>query len=478
MRADIRNPIIGKVIARADVDTVVHMSRHRDAGLGRQPGDDERDQRHRHDAAARGVPEGAERAQARREVVDVGLRRRRRAIRRCSPRTLEPQAPAPLGLRQGLGRGRGLRPRFRPAAARRHRLHPAVRELHRADGATPPLTSYFSLPVVPTVLGFDPRLQFVHEDDGLDALRRATVGDHPGTFNVAGDGVLTLSPGGPPRRPRRSCRCLRPPSPGRAGAAPARARRLHARADPLPDLRPGRRHRRGCEDVLASSRATPPRRRSRTSSRSGVARSAVAATTSMPSSSVLAMSWVRWRAVADARVIPIGSERPRRTSTAADAVAAGARAPRASAPGGVRQVRCSTSAATPAAGAEPAPDALNARRRAPAGRTPAQRLPRPSRPAPLTTRAPRRPLGAEGPAPTGAQGRRRSRVRAPAHHRRLRGRRLRLRPRAHRPGAARADAPALRARGSGSRCAGWRTCPPRAVRSSWPTTPARSRSTR
>jgi UDP-glucose 4-epimerase len=55
------------------------------------------------------------------------------------------------------------------------------------------LTSYFSLPVVPTVLGFDPRLQFVHEQDGLDALWRATIGDFPGTFNVAGDGVLTLS---------------------------------------------------------------------------------------------------------------------------------------------------------------------------------------------------------------------------------------------------------------------------------------------
>ena len=29
------------------------------------------------------------------------------------------------------------------------------------------LTSYFSLPVVPTVFGFDPRLQFVHERDHL-----------------------------------------------------------------------------------------------------------------------------------------------------------------------------------------------------------------------------------------------------------------------------------------------------------------------
>jgi UDP-glucose 4-epimerase len=56
-----------------------------------------------------------------------------------------------------------------------------------------PLTRYFSLPVVPTVLGFDPRVQFLHVDDGLAVLRRAVTEEHRGTFNVAGDGVLLLS---------------------------------------------------------------------------------------------------------------------------------------------------------------------------------------------------------------------------------------------------------------------------------------------
>lgn len=60
-------------------------------------------------------------------------------------------------------------------------------------GVDSPLTRYLRLPVVPTVLGFDPRLQFVHEDDGVEVLRRMTVEDHPGCFNVAGDGVLLLS---------------------------------------------------------------------------------------------------------------------------------------------------------------------------------------------------------------------------------------------------------------------------------------------
>jgi UDP-glucose 4-epimerase len=56
-----------------------------------------------------------------------------------------------------------------------------------------PLTRYFSLPVVPRVFGFDPRVQFVHEDDGVEVLRRAVVEQRRGTFNVAGDGVLLVS---------------------------------------------------------------------------------------------------------------------------------------------------------------------------------------------------------------------------------------------------------------------------------------------
>jgi UDP-glucose 4-epimerase len=56
-----------------------------------------------------------------------------------------------------------------------------------------PLTNYFRLPVIPRVLGFDPRLQFLHEDDLLDVLRHAAITGTAGTFNVAGDGIMTLS---------------------------------------------------------------------------------------------------------------------------------------------------------------------------------------------------------------------------------------------------------------------------------------------
>jgi UDP-glucose 4-epimerase len=55
------------------------------------------------------------------------------------------------------------------------------------------LARYLSLPIVPTFAGFDPRLQLLHEEDAAEAIVRAALASHPGTFNVAGDGVVLLS---------------------------------------------------------------------------------------------------------------------------------------------------------------------------------------------------------------------------------------------------------------------------------------------
>jgi UDP-glucose 4-epimerase len=49
------------------------------------------------------------------------------------------------------------------------------------------------MPVVPTVLGFDPRLQFMHEDDAVDLLEQAVQRPIVGTYNATADGVLYLS---------------------------------------------------------------------------------------------------------------------------------------------------------------------------------------------------------------------------------------------------------------------------------------------
>jgi UDP-glucose 4-epimerase len=50
-----------------------------------------------------------------------------------------------------------------------------------------------ALPAVPGILGFDPRYQFIHEDDIVGALHHAATNDLPGIYNVAPDGVLVLS---------------------------------------------------------------------------------------------------------------------------------------------------------------------------------------------------------------------------------------------------------------------------------------------
>jgi len=54
------------------------------------------------------------------------------------------------------------------------------------------LTRYLGRRLVPTVLGFDPLWQFVHEADAVAAFRLAVLRDAPGIFNITGDGVLPL----------------------------------------------------------------------------------------------------------------------------------------------------------------------------------------------------------------------------------------------------------------------------------------------
>jgi UDP-glucose 4-epimerase len=55
------------------------------------------------------------------------------------------------------------------------------------------LTRYFALPIVPTVLGYDARMQLLHSEDALAVLEQAAREDIPGVFNVGASGVLLLS---------------------------------------------------------------------------------------------------------------------------------------------------------------------------------------------------------------------------------------------------------------------------------------------
>jgi UDP-glucose 4-epimerase len=72
-----------------------------------------------------------------------------------------------------------------------------VTTLRFVNGLGPDLrtshTALLSLPVIPAILGFDPRYQFIHEDDIVAVLEHAVREDLPGIYNAAGDGVLVLS---------------------------------------------------------------------------------------------------------------------------------------------------------------------------------------------------------------------------------------------------------------------------------------------
>ena len=191
VRADIRNPVIGKVIAQAEVDTVVHMAvlaTPLDAG-GRAM------MKEINVIGTMQLLAACQKAPSVRKLVVKSST----AVYGSSPRDpamftedLEPNAMARSGYAKDSVEVEGY---VRGFARRRPDV--GVTTLRFANFVGPavqtPLTSYFSLPVVPTVLGFDPRLQFIHERDGLEVLWRSTLGDHDGTYNIAGDGVISLS---------------------------------------------------------------------------------------------------------------------------------------------------------------------------------------------------------------------------------------------------------------------------------------------
>ncbi|MGW7535910.1 NAD-dependent epimerase/dehydratase family protein [Amycolatopsis sp. NPDC054798] len=191
VRADIRNPLIAKVISSAEVDTVVHTS-------------------------CTAHPAGPSRRAAVKEVNVIGTMRLLAACQRAPKvRKLVVKSsaavygagarsqavftedselipPSSSGYAKDAVEMEGY---VRGLARRRPDL--TVTLLRFANIIGPEvdtvLARYFSLPVVPTVFGYDSRLQLLHGSDALSVLEMATVEDRPGVFNVASEGVLTLS---------------------------------------------------------------------------------------------------------------------------------------------------------------------------------------------------------------------------------------------------------------------------------------------
>jgi UDP-glucose 4-epimerase len=191
VRADIRNPLIAKVIATAKVDTVVHLNiTATPHGAGGRASMKEMNV-----IGTMQLLAGCQKAPSVRRLVLKSTT----AVYGSSPRDpalftedMEPKALPRSGYAKDAVEVEGY---VRGFARRRPDVTLTVLRFTNFVGPRidSPLTRYVHLPVVPTVLGYDPRLQLLHEDDALDVLRVAAVEDRPGTFNVGGDGVLLLS---------------------------------------------------------------------------------------------------------------------------------------------------------------------------------------------------------------------------------------------------------------------------------------------
>jgi len=191
IRADIRNPLIGKVITQAGVDTVVHASvtaTPHGAG-GRAPMKELNVIGTMQLLAACGKAESVRRLVVKSTTAVYGASPRDPAV---FTEDMPPKALPRSGYAKDAVEVEGYVRGFV-----RRRPEVAVTLLRFANFIGPfidtPLTRYFQLPVVPTAFGYDPRLQLLHETDAIEILRLAATTDRPGTYNAAADGALLLS---------------------------------------------------------------------------------------------------------------------------------------------------------------------------------------------------------------------------------------------------------------------------------------------
>jgi len=191
IRADIRNPVIAKVIVKEDVDTVVHM-------------------------AVISTPGSAGGRNTMKELNVIGTMQLLAACQKApglqalvvksTTTVYGASSRDPAMFTEDMGPRRSARSGYAKDVAEiegyvrgfaRRRPDVRVTTLRMANVIGPevgsPLTTYFRLPVIPTVLGHDARLQFLHDHDMMRVLRHATLDDTAGTYNVAGAGILMLS---------------------------------------------------------------------------------------------------------------------------------------------------------------------------------------------------------------------------------------------------------------------------------------------
>jgi len=198
-RADIRDPAVGHLLRANEVDTVVHMgviATPRQAG-GRVP------MKEINVIGTMQLLAACQQAASVQRVVVKGSA----GVYGCGPRDPamfreadDPVSPPRSGWARDCAEVEGY---VRSFARRRPDVLTATLRFANVIGprVRTAMTSYLTLPLVPTVLGHDARLQWVQEDDLLAVLIAVSMAsDAPATghrgprvLNVAGDGVMMLS---------------------------------------------------------------------------------------------------------------------------------------------------------------------------------------------------------------------------------------------------------------------------------------------
>ncbi len=225
VRADIRTPVVAKVMAVEEVDTVVHL----DLAPARSRGGGAKE---RNVIGTMQLLAACQRSSSVAKLV-VGSSAAVYGSSPKDPAMFTESSTSRGGTRSGFpkdvveveGYVRGFsrrRPDVLITTIRSAQvLHPDIQT---------PLRDYLQNPMLPAAFGYDPRLQFTHLDDATTVLTESVSHDRPGTFNLAGEGVLLLS-----QTARRLGRPLLPlPSLGFASAA-ARVTRVMG-GDLSPDL--------------------------------------------------------------------------------------------------------------------------------------------------------------------------------------------------------------------------------------------------
>ena len=191
IEVDIRDPLLMKVLPGLRVDTLVHNQIVRQPGPGMSP-------QAAHDINVIGSLQllaACEKASTINTIVVRG-----------SAGIYGAEPAAPQYFTEELARLYPLRTRFQRDVSEIEdyfgtysRRYPAATcTMLRYQPAIGPslhtqVTRYLGQPVLPTYLGYDPRLQFIHEHDAVEALVASVKRPVKGPVNVAAEGTIGLT---------------------------------------------------------------------------------------------------------------------------------------------------------------------------------------------------------------------------------------------------------------------------------------------